>query len=47
MLVERAEGKAFVWKSESMAATPELLVAYEEFKADLARLLSGEAAGRQ
>ena len=25
MLVERAEGKAFVWKGEAVAATPELL----------------------
>jgi hypothetical protein len=43
MLVERAEGKAFVWKGESVAATPELLAAYERFKSDLRRLLQGKA----
>lgn len=46
MLLERAEGKAFVWKGESIAATSELLVAYERFKLDLERLLHREA-GRQ
>jgi hypothetical protein len=47
MLVERAGGKAFVWKDESLAATPELLAAYERFKVDLRRLLHGEAGERQ
>ena len=47
MLVERAGGKAFVWKDESLAATPDLLAAYERFKVDLRRLLHGEAGERQ
>lgn len=47
MLVERGGGKAFVWKSESVAATPELLTAYERFKVDLGRLLHREAGERQ
>src|SRR5208337_4756532 len=38
MLVERAQGQAFVWKSQSVPATPELLTAYERTKADLRRL---------
>ena len=43
MLVERARGQAFVWKGQSVPATPELLTAYERTKADLRRLLPGEA----
>jgi hypothetical protein len=43
MLVERAEGKGFVWKGESEPATPELLAAYERFKFDLRQLLQGRA----
>ncbi|MFB3924209.1 MAG: hypothetical protein ACE145_21005 [Terriglobia bacterium] len=39
MLVERAAGKAFVWKDQSVAATPELLAAYESFKAELEGLI--------
>ena len=39
MLVERGGGKAFVWKTESVPATPELLAAYERTKLDLRRLL--------
>jgi len=46
MLAERAEGKAFVWKDESVAATPELLASYERFKVDLRRLLQSENEGR-
>jgi hypothetical protein len=46
MLVERAGGKVFVWKGESVAATPELLAGYERFKVDLQRLLHREAEGR-
>jgi hypothetical protein len=42
MLVERAEGNAFVWKGESVAATPELLAGYARFKSELRRLLQGE-----
>ena len=41
MLVERAGGKAFVWKGESVAATPEMLAAYERFRQDLSLLLKG------
>jgi hypothetical protein len=47
MLVERAEGKAFVWKAESVAATPELLAGYERLKLDLRRLLHSEAGERE
>jgi len=43
MLVERGAGKAFVWKTESTAATPELLAEYERFKAELKELLGGDA----
>jgi hypothetical protein len=39
ILIERPGGKAFVWKSESRAATPELLGEYEKVKAELAELL--------
>ena len=47
MLVERAEGKAFVWKSDSVPATRELLAAYERTKLDLRRLLHrGEREGQ-
>ena len=41
MLVEKGRGKAFVWKSQSVTATPELLSAYERIKLDLRRLLHG------
>jgi hypothetical protein len=41
MLVERAEGKWFVWKGESIVASPDLLTAYARFKAELSELLSG------
>jgi len=47
MLVERTEGKAFVWKGETVAATPELLAAYERFKSDLRRLVEGRAGKAQ
>ena len=43
MLVERDRGKAFVWKAESVAATPELLVAYERFKTEVRTLLDEQA----
>jgi hypothetical protein len=39
MLVERGRGKAFVWKGESVEATPELLRAYERIRSELANLL--------
>jgi len=40
VLVERAAGRAFVWKNESMEATPELLAAYARVKEELAGLLT-------
>ena len=40
MLVERPEGKVFLHHSQSLAATAELLVAYAEFKREVAALLS-------
>lgn len=43
MLVERGEGKAFVWKEQAVDATPELLVAYERFKRELEKLLHPES----
>jgi len=43
MLVGRAGGRAFVWKGESVPATPELLAGYERFKVDLRRMLHREA----
>jgi hypothetical protein len=41
VMVERGAGKAFVRKSESVPATPELLTAYERFRAEVRRLLEG------
>ena len=41
MLVERAGGRVFTWKSESVPATPEMLAAYERFRQELNRLLKG------
>ncbi len=43
MLVERGEGKAFVWKSESVSATPELLAGYERFRTELQAALRNDA----
>ena len=39
VLIERTGGKAFIWKNESVEATPELLAAYETVKKELAELL--------
>jgi hypothetical protein len=39
MLVERGEGKAFVWHGESVPAPPELLETYHRFKTELDTLL--------
>jgi hypothetical protein len=39
MLVDKPEGKAFVWHSQTVRATAELLSAYEQFKAELCDLL--------
>lgn len=40
VLIERAGGKAFVWKKESADATPELLATYESVKKELDELLA-------
>ncbi len=40
VLIERPGGKAFVWKNESVEATPELLAAYENVKKELAEMLT-------
>lgn len=42
MLVERREGKCFVWHDQSMPATPEMLGRYEKFKKELQKILEGE-----
>ncbi len=39
MLVDKPEGKCFVWHDHSVPATPELLAGYEQFKRDLKRIL--------
>ena len=41
VLVERAEGKAFVWKSKSLPATPELLAGYQRFRDEVQVILEG------
>ena len=41
VLVDKGEGKAFVWKEKSVAATPALLESFEGFKNELEKLLSG------
>ena len=46
MLVEGRAGKAFVWKSESVPATPQLVAAYERFKAEVRGLLEGPSCNR-
>lgn len=43
VMVEKREGKAFVWKNQSVVATPELLEARERFKRELNELLQGPA----
>lgn len=40
VLTERAGKQAFVWKSESAEATPELLAVYQTVKQELAELLT-------
>ena len=42
MLVEGGSGKAFVWKNESVVATPELLATYERFRSEVKALLGGQ-----
>ena len=41
MLVERREGKCFVWHHQSMPATPEMLAGYEKFKRELKEIVGG------
>jgi hypothetical protein len=43
MLLEKGRGKEFVWKGQSVTATPEMLAAYERTRLDLLRLLLGSA----
>lgn len=42
ILVERGSGKAFIWKNQTLQATPELMAAYEGFKEELSQLLAPE-----
>ena len=42
VLIERAGGKAFVWKNESVEATPELLATYEKREERTGRAVDGE-----
>jgi hypothetical protein len=44
VLIERGGGEAFVWKNQSVDATPELLAAYESVKAELHALLADSAS---
>jgi hypothetical protein len=39
MLVERREGKCFVWHDQSIRATPEMLGRYEKFKRELMEIV--------
>lgn len=39
MLVERGEGKAFVWHEQAVLATAELLESYQRFRADVEHAL--------
>jgi len=43
MLVEKPEGKAFVWRGEIVPATPQLLAAYERIQTQIRELLEREA----
>ena len=40
MLVDRPEGQAFVWHSQSVPATEELVTAYTQFKRKVQELLN-------
>lgn len=40
VLIERRAGKAFVWKDQSVDATPELLASYESVKKELHTVLT-------
>lgn len=41
MLVEKKEVKAFVWKGQSVEATPTMLEAFERFKIELKDSIAG------
>jgi hypothetical protein len=41
MLVERREGKCFVWHDQAMRATPEMVAGYEKFKRELKEIVGG------
>ncbi len=41
VLVERAQGPAFVWKNESVAASRDMMERYETIKQELPRLIEG------
>jgi hypothetical protein len=41
MLIESQDGKAFVWKNQSVEATPALLETYARFRGELEELLQG------
>jgi hypothetical protein len=43
MLVERREGRCFVWHDRSLPTTSEMLAAYEKFKRELEEILGGES----
>jgi hypothetical protein len=43
VLIERAGKKVFVWKEQSVEATPELLEAYARFRQELEELLAPQA----
>ncbi len=43
VLVEKEQGKAFVWKGQSVEATTALLEGFERFKQGLKDLLAGPA----
>lgn len=43
MLVEKPEGKAFIWHGEVVPAPPQLLATYEHIQTELGNLLEREA----
>lgn len=43
MLVERREGKRFVWHDQSVPATPAMLAGYEQFKRDLREIVADKS----
>jgi len=41
MLVERREGKCFVWHDQCVPATPEMLAGYDKLKRELGEIVGG------